>query len=101
MQHEQKKPKAVAALNPVEAAEYLRARRLLPVDRLLIPKRPYAGPIVKAAAAAGRLGPTAPPPSPAARTVVYVATPWGRLRRRFARVASVVGRFVARLFRRG
>ena len=101
MQSEPKKPPIVVGLNPVQAADYLRSKRLLPTDRLLIAKRPYSAPIAKAANAAGRLGPTSAPPIPAARTVVYAATPWGRLRRRFARAASVVGCFVARLFRRG
>jgi len=96
MQHSQPtKPRDLAGLSPIEAADALRARRALPIDRLLIADQPYHRSMVVAANAAGTLGPL-PPAAPAEVRVVVIAT---RRQRLVAAFRRLLARFVGRLFR--
>jgi hypothetical protein len=56
MQSEPTKPADVAGLDPVTAAEVIKARRTLPLDRLLI-QTGMTSAVLKAARTTGRLGP--------------------------------------------
>lgn len=95
MQHNQTKPKELAGLSPLQAAEALRARRALKLDRLLIADRPYHRAIVTAANASGKLG-ALPAAKPADVRVVVIAT---RRQRFVATVRRLLAAFFGRLFR--
>lgn len=95
MQSKPTKPAALARLSPTEAAEALRAKRALPIDRLLIADRPYRRTIAAAGIAAGPLGTLPKPPPEAVRVVVLVT----RRQRFVAAFRRLLARFVGRLFR--